>query len=44
MTLLTARTELDPRQQEIFSFCEAYFFAHENPALVNKNARYFAEG
>ncbi|HOR03284.1 MAG TPA: DNA alkylation repair protein [Candidatus Syntrophosphaera sp.] len=44
MTLLTARTELDPRQQEIFKFCEAYFFAHENPALVNKNARYFTEG
>ncbi|MDD4224450.1 MAG: DNA alkylation repair protein [Candidatus Cloacimonetes bacterium] len=44
MTLLTARTELDPRQQEIFSFCEEYLFAHENPAQVNKNARYFTEG
>ena len=44
MTLLMARTELSPRQQEIFSFCESYFFANENPALVIKLARYFTEG
>ncbi len=43
MTLLTARTELDSRQQEIFSFCEDYFFAHENPALITKNSSYFTE-
>ncbi|MCB5223784.1 MAG: DNA alkylation repair protein [Candidatus Syntrophosphaera sp.] len=44
MTLLTARTELTPRQQEIFSFCESHFFAHENPAYVAKKARFFTEG
>ena len=44
MTILTARTELNPRQQEIFGFCESFFFANENPALVNKYARYFTEG
>lgn len=44
MTTLTAATEMDPRQQEIFGFCEKYFFDHENPLLVNKNARYFTEG
>ncbi len=43
MTLLTATTELDPRQEEIFGFCEAYLFAHENPAYVSKQARYFTE-
>lgn len=44
MTTLTAATEMDPRQLEIFSFCEKYFFDHENPANVGKYARYFSEG
>lgn len=44
MMLLTAKTELDPRQKEIFSFCETYLFAHENPALVVKNSRIYIEG
>lgn len=44
MTTLTAVTEMNERQLEIFSFCESYFFDHENPALVTKNARYFREG
>ncbi|MBW6514306.1 MAG: DNA alkylation repair protein [Candidatus Syntrophosphaera sp.] len=44
MTTLLAVTQMDPRQEEIFSFCEKYFFDHENPVLVNKNARFFTEG
>jgi len=44
MTLLLARTKLTPRQAEIFSYCESYFFAHENPGLAYKNSRYNLEG
>lgn len=44
MTLLTAKTELTPRQQEIFSFCEEHFFANENPNYVAKKSRFFTEG
>ncbi len=44
MTTLTAATEMDSRQLEIFSFCEKYFFDHENPANVGKYARSFTEG
>ncbi|MDY0112475.1 MAG: DNA alkylation repair protein [Candidatus Syntrophosphaera sp.] len=44
MTLLLARTQLTPRQAEIFNYCESYFFAHENPSLVYKNSRYNMEG
>jgi 3-methyladenine DNA glycosylase AlkD len=44
MLPLTANTEMDARQTEIFLFCEKFFFDHENPALVNKYARYFREG
>jgi 3-methyladenine DNA glycosylase AlkD len=44
MTTLTAATQMDPRQLEIFSFCEKYFFDHENPANVGKYARYFTDG
>lgn len=44
MTLLTAKTELTPRQQEIFSFCEDHFFANENPNYVAKQSRFFTEG
>ncbi len=44
MTTLTAVTEMDARQLEIFGFCETYFFDHENPTLVSKNARFHTEG
>lgn len=44
MIPLTAATEMDPRQTEIFAFCEKFFFDHENPGLVIKNARFFREG
>ncbi len=44
MTILSAVTELDPRQAEIFSYCEKYLFDNENPTLVAKNAHYFTEG
>ncbi len=44
MILLTARTEMNERQLEIFRFCEQYFFAHENPLYVSKYAHYFSEG
>ncbi len=36
--------EMTARQQEIFSYCERYFFDHENPAQVIKNAQFFREG
>jgi len=36
--------EMTPRQQEIFSYCERYFFDHEDPAQMIKNARFFREG
>ncbi len=44
MTTLLAATRMDERQLEIFSFCESYFFDHENPQLAAKYARYFTEG
>lgn len=44
MTTLTAVTEMDPRQLEIFKFCEKFFFDNENPQNVSKYARYFTEG
>lgn len=44
MIALTAVTQMDDRQLEIFSYCERYFFAHENPLYVNKYAHYFTEG
>jgi len=34
----------DTRYQEIFKYCENYFFDHENPSLVIKNSRYYKEG
>lgn len=44
MIPLTAATQMDPRQEEIFAFCEKYFFEHENPVLVIKNSRFQREG
>ncbi len=44
MTTLTAVTEMNERQLEIFSHCEKYFFEHENPQQVMKNAHFFKEG
>ena len=42
--LLTARTEMNARQTEIFSFVERYLFDHENPTYVSKNVRFVTEG
>lgn len=36
--------EMTPRQQEIFSYCEKYFFAHEDPSQMIKNAHFFRDG
>ena len=36
--------EMTTRQQEIFSYCEKYFFDHENPTLMIKNSHFFREG
>ena len=44
MIALTAVTEMNERQLEIFCHCEKFFFDHEKPALVNKYAHYFTEG
>jgi 3-methyladenine DNA glycosylase AlkD len=35
---------MDPRLTEIFSICEKYFFANEDPLQVTKSARFFTEG
>ena len=30
--------------KEIFTYCEKYFFDHENPVLAIKNAKFYKEG